>query len=96
LQHQPGATPLVFARYARDGLRFTDDPRAIAAAHDVAADMRRLLGQDALERVVWMGRIGEAAPAPSRSIRLPLATLCTDQCASEGVTTQVSGPAIAP
>lgn len=76
LQHQPGFSPLAFARYARDGIAFSTDPRAPAAAGRLANHLRRLLGPDALEHVVWMGRIGEAGPPPGRSTRLPLAVLC--------------------
>lgn len=76
LRHQPSATPLVFARYARDGLVFSQDPRAISHAHNIADEVRRLLGADALERVVWMGRIGEAPPPSARSTRLDLSVLC--------------------
>jgi len=79
LQHQPGLTPLVFARYARDGLAFSDEGWTTDAARRVGCDLRRLLGDDALERTVWMGRIGAAAPPASRSLRLPLAALCTPE-----------------
>lgn len=77
LQHQPGVTPLIFGRYARDGLAFSADQRALAYARTIATDLRQLLGRDALERVVWMGRIGEAPPLAARSTRLDLAALCT-------------------
>ncbi|MBN8525052.1 MAG: molybdopterin biosynthesis protein MoeY [Planctomycetes bacterium] len=75
LHHQPGMTPLIFARYVRDGIRFTDHAPAVAAAHEAADSLRHLLGPQALERAVWLGRIGYAEPASARSIRLPLERL---------------------
>ncbi|MCK6490878.1 MAG: molybdopterin biosynthesis protein MoeY [Planctomycetes bacterium] len=77
LRHQPGLSPLVFARYARDGIAIDTDPRAQPRAEALGRELRALLGADALERTVWLGRIGRAPPAPARSLRLALATLCT-------------------
>jgi nitroreductase len=75
LQFQPQYTPLVFARYARRGVRFTTRERAVVRARRIARSLDRLLGADAAERTVFMGRIGEGAPARSRSTRLPLERL---------------------
>ena len=72
LQMQPSYTPLVFARYAREGRRFTRDPRADARARDVAARLDHLLGGRAA-RTVFMGRLGRARiDTTARSTRLPL------------------------
>jgi len=75
LSHQPGATPLVFARYARDNIRFTNDERALGRAREMAREMHRILGPDALERTIWIGRIGEAKNPASRSTRQELSHL---------------------
>lgn len=71
---QPEMTPLIFARYVREGVPFT----AHAPARETATALARRLddlfaGQTA--RVFFLGRIG-AGPAPaSRSLRRPLSEL---------------------
>ena len=75
LQFQPQYTPLVFARYARRGVRFTTRERALGDARRIAHGLDRLLGADTAARTVFMGRIGEGAPARSRSLRMPLERL---------------------
>lgn len=74
LQHQPEITPLVFARYVRDDLAFTTSPQAVALAKRVAARAEAVIGPD-IARAVWIGRIGEAARASSRSVRRTLRDL---------------------
>jgi len=75
LQFQPQYTPLVFARYARQGVRFTTSAQAIEQAQAIRATLDRLLGPDVAVRAVFMGRIGAGKPAEARSIRLPLERL---------------------
>ena len=72
LQFQPEYTPLVFARYAREGIRFTEDARAIERARTTRVALDRLLGPDVAPRAMFMGRIGAGKPARARSVRLPL------------------------
>jgi nitroreductase len=75
LQFQPQYTPLVFARYAREGLHFSADHRAIQQAAEVRGRLDGLLGGDVASRAVFMGRIGAGKRAKARSIRLPLERL---------------------
>ena len=76
LRMQPSYTPLVFARYAREGRRFTESQRAQRAAHDIARKLQMLVGADQAAKVVFMGRVGIArAPDVGRSLRLPLSRL---------------------
>jgi nitroreductase len=75
LQFQPQYTPLVFARYARAGTRFSSAPKAMPRAQAVRRKLERLLGTEAAERAVFMGRIGAGTPARARSVRLPLERL---------------------
>ena len=75
LQFQPQYTPLVFARYAREGRRFSASPQAPAQAAAILAGLERLLGAEVARRAVFMGRIGAGRPARSRSLRLPLERL---------------------
>jgi hypothetical protein len=78
LQMQPEYTPLVFARYAASDRRFTIVESAPARAREVAAELRRAVGPDAVETAVWLARIGPQRSAPGRSLRLPLERLIVD------------------
>lgn len=77
LQFQPEYTPLIFARYAREGRYFTAVAPAVRRAQATLMALKRLLGTDCAERAVFMGRIGAGAPAQARSLRLPLEHLLT-------------------
>jgi nitroreductase len=72
LQFQPQYTPLIFARYARDGVSFAESSRAVEQAQRVRASVDHLLGSDVASRAVFAGRIGAGRPAAARSMRLPL------------------------
>ncbi len=75
LQHQPEMTPLIFARYVREGRQFTTSERAIRRAGNVSRRLESTVGLDALRQAVWLGRIGAGNPASSRSLRRSLAEL---------------------
>jgi nitroreductase len=75
LQFQPEYTPLIFARYAREGVRFTTSAHALGQSQTIRAALDRLLGDDVAPRAVFMGRIGAGKPARARSVRLPLERL---------------------
>ena len=75
LQFQPLYTPLVFARYVRDGLRFTSHPRSVARSRRTVERLRALLAADDEQRAVFMGRIGAGRAATARSTRLPVERL---------------------
>lgn len=74
LQLQPEMTPLIFARYLREGRGFTQQEETLKAASPLAARLGNLLGAS-LEHAVFMARIGAGLRAQSRSIRLPLQKL---------------------
>lgn len=74
LQKQPELTPLVFARYVADGVRFTAQPEGIELARGLVDRLVRLVGHPPGE-LVWMGRVGHGPMALSRSLRLPLERL---------------------
>ena len=76
LQHQPVITPLVFARYLREGRRFTASPLVLAAARVMADGLdQRLNGTTS--SAVWLGRIGTGIPQLARSERRTLDALIT-------------------
>lgn len=74
LQHQPAATPLVFARYLREGRSFTRNDQLFKDARRSAERLELLLGNKA-SRTVWLGRLGHGAPAQARSVRHKLTEL---------------------
>jgi hypothetical protein len=84
LQMQPSYTPLLFARYAREGRHFSRVDAAMRSAHEIADRLADLIGAREAERAVWMGRIGRARDVSGRSLRLPLARLIVngDEAAS--------------
>ena len=74
LQHQPAATPLVFARYLREDTPFTVNTAEINQARQVTQRLDMLLGQRT-DRTVWLGRIGKGPTAKARSVRRSLSEL---------------------
>lgn len=74
LQHQPAATPLVFARYLREQRVFTTQADELRVARQLAARLDTLLG-GRTGNTVWLGRIGHGRASSARSVRLPLKAL---------------------
>ena len=74
LKLQPEVTPLIFARYLREGRRFTEQADILAAAAPMAEQLGSLLAGE-LENAVFMGRLGAGDTAASRSLRKTLAQL---------------------
>jgi hypothetical protein len=78
LMHQPELTPLIFARYVRNGVAFSTSAAAASLAVSLAERTRRLIGPD-LDCAAWIGRIGTAPSAMSRSLRRPLSSLTVER-----------------
>lgn len=72
LQMQPELTPVIFGRYVRDGIVFSQMPGAADKAAKLGARLQRILGVVPAERITFMGRIGHGRAASSRSLRLGL------------------------
>ena len=72
LQLQPQHTPLMFAGYARRGVRFTEVAAARQRAERVAGMLDDLLGRSEAPRAVFLGRLGHGEAAQARSLRRPL------------------------
>ncbi|NHN36756.1 thiamine biosynthesis protein ThiF [Pseudomaricurvus alcaniphilus] len=77
LQFQPEMTPLIFSRYVADGEPFTENENARATAKQVAENLSGFLEGANVRRAAYMGRLGHGPMPQARSIRLPLAALCT-------------------
>jgi len=78
LQHQPSMTPLIFARYVREGRAFTAHAGSQRTAQQVAAELDALLGSGA-PNAVWLGRLGHGPAALARSRRQSLRQLGLDE-----------------
>jgi hypothetical protein len=78
LWQQPEMTPLIFARYARRGVRFTAEPALAQRASRLASELQALVGPDAAA-AVWMGRLGHGPAPTARSTRLPVPALTGGQ-----------------
>ncbi len=78
LQLQPEVTPLIFARYARDRVHFSDEPGMDSRAAGIAKRLAAAIGEVGCDRAVFIGRVGDGRAATARSIRLPLDRLMVD------------------
>lgn len=72
LQFQPEMTPLIFARYDREGRRFSTVDAALREAHSVHVGMNTLFPAKAVEAGAFLCRVGEGGRPGARSTRLPL------------------------
>ena len=75
LHLQPEMTPLIFARYLRQGVPFTQEQTVRARTERMAQALATRIGAPDTERAVFMGRVGRGTPPRARSLRLPLARL---------------------
>ena len=74
LFQQPEMTPLIFARYVRNGIGFTAQRGLQQFADELEAATSSLIGPE-VAHAVWMGRLGAGATPTARSTRHPLAQL---------------------
>ena len=77
LQLQPEMTPLIFSRYVRNDLKFTEDDSIRNKAAQLAAELNKLLDPSPTSRAIFMGRIGAGPVAQARSLRLSVKRLMT-------------------
>jgi len=75
LSSQPAMTPLIFARYHREGRAFTQVAAARATAGAVDRRLGELFGAGPRDRAVVLARIGRGPRPSARSTRRPLAAL---------------------
>lgn len=83
---QPEITPLVFARYAREGRPFSATRGMNEAARRVGAGLARIVGTDTAEQAVFMGRVGTGPQPQARSLRRELAALQAGPAEGGGAT----------
>ena len=75
LQLQPEMTPLIFSRYAREGIEFSRMPGATETAARLARRLAGILQDVPASQVAFLGRIGSGKVPTSRSLRLPVERL---------------------
>jgi hypothetical protein len=75
LMLQPEVTPLVFTRYAREGVAFSVKPGAQQMAQQLDQRFVGVVGEHAAAHAVFMGRVGHGKAPSSRSLRRPLESL---------------------
>lgn len=71
---QPEMTPLIFASYVRNGVRFSRLDQLQSAAAGLQRQLGDLVGDD-VPHAVFMGRLGAGKQPRARSMRKPLAEL---------------------
>ena len=81
LAMQPELTPLIFARYVREGRVFSATAGLQEHARDLARKLDDLIGPQTSPQAVFMGRVGAGPPATARSTRRPLADLYATRAA---------------
>jgi hypothetical protein len=74
LYMQPEMTPLIFSKYAREGTRFTAQPKLASAAQALQRETEALIFTDN-RFPVYMGRLGYGPAPAARSVRRPVAEL---------------------
>lgn len=82
LEMQPELTPLIFARYARDRIKFSAIPGMSRRAFEVSRRLDRLIGEPEGRAAVFMGRLGAGPRARARSTRKRLEDLAFDGIAA--------------
>ncbi|MEO6276414.1 molybdopterin biosynthesis protein MoeY [Roseateles sp.] len=75
LQLQPEVTPLVFTRYAREGIAFSSKPGSQQMAQRLGQRFVDVVGEHAVAHAVFMARVGNGQQPSSRSLRRPLDSL---------------------
>ena len=83
LAMQPEMTPLIFARYVREGRVFSSTASMQGQAQGLARKLEALIGPQTSHMAVFMGRIGAGPSATARSTRRPLTDLFATR--AEGV-----------
>ena len=72
LGFQPEQTPIIFSEYLRNGVDFTTNQDTIKNVVKVDAEFKAMIGEDNVQRSVFMGRLGRSTTPNSRSVRLSL------------------------
>lgn len=72
---QPEMTPVIFSRYHRERRRFTGTAGAAAKVEDLNRRLAEMLAGESVDRLFFMGRVGDGPPPKARSVRRPVEQL---------------------
>lgn len=72
---QPEMTPVIFSRYHRHRRRFTETAGAATTVEDLNRRLAEMLAGESVDRLFFMGRVGDGPPPTARSVRRPLEQL---------------------
>lgn len=72
LQLQPEMTPVIFSRYVRDGIKFSQSQKVMSMATALSGKLANQMQDIDPSKVIFIGRCGFGNPATSRSLRLEL------------------------
>lgn len=72
---QPEMTPVIFSRYHRERRHFTQTAAAAAKVEALNRRLTAMLAGESIDRLFFMGRIGDGPPPRARSVRRPLEQL---------------------
>jgi molybdopterin/thiamine biosynthesis adenylyltransferase len=72
---QPEMTPLIFARYTRENVKFSQATGMDELGVEVAKQLDALIGEEKSKLGVFMGRVGAGSAPTARSVRLSLKRL---------------------
>lgn len=75
LGFQPEQTPIIFSEYLRNDIRFTNNQETIKNVIKVDAEFKNMIGEDNVNKSIYMGRLGRSTTPSSRSVRLSLEEL---------------------
>ncbi len=75
LQFQPEMTPLIFSSYVTQGVKFAESANALREAGVLREGLSDLLGEQALQAGVFLGRVGFGPSPRARSLRRSLDNL---------------------
>ena len=79
LQFQPEMTPLIFASYVYDDVRFSEKEASLERARRLTKALEDLVGEQEARRGVYFGRVGFGPAPAARSTRLPLEQLLVEK-----------------
>ena len=81
LGFQPEQTPVIFAKYLRQGIHFTDDNKVLKNAEKGKKLFEEIVTQ--ADHITFLGRLGRSQMPKSRSLRKPLSELMVNKSPKE-------------
>jgi hypothetical protein len=83
LGFQPAQTPVIFAEYLRQGVKFTDNQATIDNAKKMDSKFTDIFSDTNTANIVFMGRLGRSEAVKYRSVRMSLDELSIPDIAND-------------